>query len=491
MNDPIWEFSGVSKSFCGVSVLSDISLKLYPGKTHGLLGCNGAGKSTLVRILSGEIQPDTGTILIDGHPIAFKSPRDAIRAGVAISTQELTLFPEMTIADNLFVKTMPIRGCIRMHYAAINAETKKILARLHINASPDRKVSELSQGEKYLIQFARCWLNTPHLLVLDELSASLTYSELNIVHSMMMELKHCGTTILYITHRMKDILSVSDYLTILRDGKVTMEPDIRTITPKNLRSHIFGETTNKLYPKLPSRLGENILEVSHIGNMYIQNVSFSLRRGEVLGILGIAGSGRTRLLRAVSGADALHCGSIRYDGRQITVKLNRLFSNIAYIPEDRDARALFSNFDCNKNITIRNLEKISTYNVLRLQDESISCRNTINRLGINAVCLDRSVRYLSGGNKQKVVIARYLYSKCSVYLFDEPTQGVDTVGKVDIYNIINELARKGAGIVFVSSDYAELLGMCDKILIMHQGSVVAQCTAQEISENAILDSFIE
>lgn len=475
-----WELKNITKSFCGVPVLSDVSLCLHPGETHSLLGCNGAGKSTLVRILSGHILPDEGTIFLDAAPVRFKSPEDAIRAGIAISTQELMLFPDLNIAENLFLTLPETRGRFFVNHANLQEEARRILDRLQINAEPNRRVAELSHSEKYLIQFARCWLRHPRLLILDELTASLTTPETQIVYEMIRELKRQGTAILYITQRTQNIIAISDRLTVLRDGKIVASPDIRDTSMAELRAYVFGETVNKLYPKLPLQMGEEILRVSHISNTYISDASFSLHRGEILGIMGNSGSGRSRLLRAVAGIDPIFSGTITYKAKPLRNASEELFPDIAYVPEDRDEQALFINLSCNKNITIKNLKKVASHGAIRLQREEIACRTAIDQLGISVHDANRSVKYLSGGNKQKVVIARFLYSNCSVYLFDEPTQGIDTAGKVEIYNIISELARRGAGIVFVSSDFAELLGMCDSILVLNRGRAMMQCAPNEL-----------
>jgi len=491
MKTPFLELRNIRKCFCGIPVLVDINLSLYAGQTHGLLGCNGAGKSTLVRILAGLIKPESGSVFVEGRPEEFRSPIDSVNCGIAISPQELTLFEEMSISDNLFIRGSRNESSIPIHYAERNRKTREMLSRLRIDTEPDRKAGQLSQSEKYLLQFARCYLSSPKLLILDELSASLTTAELDIVHSMIDELKRFGTAVMYITHRMQDILSVSDQLTVLRDGAVAAKPNPRYVTGSELRAYIFGDSVTKLYPKLPISLGVELLKASHVSNSFLKDISLVLNRGEILGILGIAGSGRSRLLRALAGVDPIRSGSIRCAGRE--VKPGRLGqrSNIAYIPEERDVLALFPNFDCNRNITIRNLKKIAPHKVIHLESEAITCRNLIDRLGIRGISLHKSVGFLSGGNKQKVVVARHLHCKCSVYLFDEPTQGVDTAGKVEIYNIISELARNGAGIVFVSSDFAELLGMCDRILVMRKGRIYASCDTKALSSDGLVHTFME
>ena len=477
-NLSVWEFKNITKIFCGVAALSDVSMSLHPGETHGLLGCNGAGKSTLVRILSGHIQPDEGSILCNGENVSIRTPADAIDAGIAISTQSLMLFPEMSISDNLFLMLPEVRGHLCINNADLHARTESLLSRLGIDACPEQRICTLAHGDKYLIQFARCWLRSPRLLILDEISASLTAAQTAIVHEMIGELKQTGAAILYITHRTEDIMSVSDRITVLRDGKVVASPNVNRTSFAELQSHIFGETINKLYPKLPIPLGDEILRADSISNTYLRNISFRLRRGEILGVMGSAGSGRSRLLRAIAGIDSLTGGSIQYKQHSIYPDI---FHDIAYIPENRDAQAMFLNLSCSKNITIKSLDRITSHGFIMPASENLSSQCAVNRLGIKVQDADESVRYLSDGNKQKVVIARHLYSKCSIYLFDEPTQGVDTVGKVEIYNIISELARRGAGIVIVSSDYAELLGMCDHLLILNHGASTAVCSPENVS----------
>lgn len=478
---PFIELKGIHKQFCGMSVLSGIDLSLCAGETHGLLGCNGAGKSTLVRILAGELQPDSGEILLNGQPICLNSCADSVRNRIAISMQDLKLFENMSVADNLFLTNRSTAHQFPINYSRQREKAQKVLSLLQLNVGPDQKVGELAQSEKYLIQFGRCYLASPLLLVLDELSASLTPVELHIVHNLVQELKDRGTAVLYITHRIEDILEASDRLTILRDGKVTATSKMNDFSENELRTYIFGDTLPKLYPKLKIPFGEEVLRVSHIGNKYFNDISLSLHRGEIYGILGLSGSGRSRLLRAIAGIDPIQTGSIEYLGKPYKNNNTKNAASIAYIPEDRDVQALFKNIDTYKNISISNMKVAAPHRIINLQKEAISCRNLIDRLGIHGVNLHKSVRYLSGGNKQKVVIARNLYSHCSVYLFDEPTQGIDTAGKVEVYNIISELARKGAGIIYVSSDYSELFGMCDRILTIRRGKVLDDSSILDIS----------
>lgn len=478
MKNSVWELRHVSKSFNNVPVLSEVDITLSPGETHSLLGCNGAGKSTLVRILSGHLQPDSGSICLDGKEISFLSPGDASAAGVETSTQELMLFPNMSIADNLFIHSDPYFSKKYINYRHVNTKAQQIIDRLHINADPNRKICELSHSEKYLIQFARCWIRHPRLLILDELSASLSSDECETVFEIISELKAEGTAVLYITQRMNDIMRISDSMTLLRDGKVVAMPEMHASTWSELCSFIFGEAANKPYPKLPIPHGEEMLQVRGVSNTYVRNVSFSLHRGEIIGIIGNAGSGRTRLLRAIAGIDSVAEGSVNYY-RQDRYKAGYIARDIAYLPEDRDSMSLFYNMNCGKNITISSLDKVTVHGRINLSSENLFSRNAIDRLGIQPLNYDNDIHFLSGGNKQKLVIARFLSSNCSIYLFDEPTQGVDTAGKVEIYNIINELARKGAGIMIASSDFSELIGMCDSLIVMNSGTMVCQCLPVE------------
>lgn len=491
MRTPFIELQNIHKCFHGIRVLSNVSLTLDVGETHGLLGCNGAGKSTLVRILAGTLQPDSGRILINGIPVRFSKPLDSIACGIAVSPQDLMLFEEMSVADNLFLTNLPRNRRFPIDYTYQARKACEILELLKLDISPDRKVCELAQSEKYLVQLGRCYLSSPKLLVLDELSASLTTAELCVVHQLINKLKRNGTAVLYITHRIQDILEASDRLTILRDGAIAVAPDFAKSSENELRRFIFGDSIAKLYPKLQIPHGKKLLELSHISNKYFNDVSLELHRGEIYGILGLSGSGRSRLLRAIAGIDPIHSGSISYRGRYLHGCFHSRNLDIAYIPEDRNVLALFKNMDSYQNTTISDMNQIAPHRIINLQKEAISCRNLFDRLGIRNVHPMHSVNYLSGGNKQKVMIARNLYSHCSIYLFDEPTQGIDTAGKVEIYNIITELARKGAGIILVSSDFSELTGMCDRILTICRGRVLDNCPASQISPTNVMNRFIE
>lgn len=491
MSTPFIELRNIHKQFCGMSVLSGINLTLHSKETHGLLGCNGAGKSTLVRILAGMLQPDEGEIIIEGKACHFSCVADSVRNKIAISTQELMLFENMSILDNLFMGNSPLSHQVPIRYSEYRCKAEEILRLLHLDIDPDRKVSELAYGEKFMIQFGRCYLSNPKLLVLDELSASLTVSELNTIHQLIHLLKVNGCAVLYITHRIQDILKVSDRITILRDGVVAATPDMKNISESQLRTHVFGDSLSKLYPKLPIKAGEKVLELSHISNKYFDNVSLELHSGEIYGILGLSGSGRSRLLRAIAGIDPIDSGTVCYMGKTYHGRFRHRHSRIAYIPEDRDTLALFKNMKTYHNISISNMRQTAPHNIIDLSREATLCRNLINRLGIHGSHLQSCIQYLSGGNKQKIVIARNLYSCCNIFLFDEPTQGIDTAGKVEVYNIISELARKGAAIIFVSSDFPELVGMCDRIITLQKGRVLNDLPANKVNLLNPLTAYAE
>ncbi len=473
----------INKSFYSTTVLDSVSLDFYPGSVHAVLGCNGAGKSTLVKIIAGIIKPDSGNIIVDGAAVSFQGPLEATQKGIQISTQELQLFDNMTIEDNLFIRNEITYSSKFINKKQTLEKTRETLEKLKINAQPGRMVGALSHAEKYLVQFARCVLREPRVLVVDELAASLTRRELDIVHSMLDDLKANGAAIIYITHRVKETKEISDVVSVLKDGRVVSGQIKNYLPDDNLAQLMLGKSTKEQYPKLPVKLKDEILDVSHISNRFIDDISFTLRRGEVLGIAGVAGSGRSKVLNAIAGLDKISSGTISY--AEAEGKRDR----IGYLPENRDTQALFRNFDVVRNITIKNLKRVCKRRVIDLRAESISCKDVIDRLGIDPVNSKRAVKHLSGGNKQKVIISRYLFSKCSIYLFDEPTQGIDIAGKVEVYNIINELARKGAGIILVSSDYSELMGMCDRIIIMKNGRVAAEIDTSESGKLDIFDNI--
>ncbi|MBC5647797.1 sugar ABC transporter ATP-binding protein [Christensenella tenuis] len=490
MKAPVLEVKDLSVDFSGQKALDNVTLKIYPSEIHALVGCNGAGKSVLGKVVSGVLKRSGGTIRLNGKKVNFNTPFDASRHGVVISMQELTIFDNLSISDNLFVNHPITHSKVILNPKKMRQTAYELLSRFHITVDPSAKAKNLPQAQKFLLQFARCLLAKPQVLILDELSASMISSEIALVYQVMEECRQNGMAIIYITHRISEVVSITDRVTVLKDGRIAAEAASREIDKGRLTKLMLGETKSEHYPKLPVSPGEPLLELSHVSNRFLHDISFNLCRGEIIGIAGIAGSGRTQLLKAIAGLDEIEDGDIIYISDAPKALRREIHPLIGYIPENRDKQSLFPDFDAIKNITIHDLKKISKHSIIDPREENIAGSLMIKRFVINGAVPGGKISYMSGGNKQKIVVAQCLHSNCSIYLFDEPTQGIDIAGKVEIYNIMNELVRNGAGIIMVSSDFSELSGMCDRILVLKEGDLIAELPAKDTSCLNLLEYFI-
>ena len=490
MKTPVLEAENLSVDFSGQKALDNITLKIYPSEIHALVGCNGAGKSVLGKVFSGVLKQSEGTVLLDGKKVDFNNPFDASTQGVVISMQELAIFDDLSISDNLFVNNPITHNKLILNLKKTRQTANELLARFHITANPSEKAKKLPQAQKFLLQFARCLLAKPKVLILDELSASMTSNEIDLIYEVIKECRQKGMAIIYITHRIDEVVSLTDRVTVLKDGHIAAQASSKELDKESLTKLMLGESKSEHYPKLPISPGEPLLELSHVSNRFLHDISFNLCRREIIGIAGIAGSGRTQLLNAIAGLDEINDGDIIYVSDTQKTPREEMHPFIGYIPENRDKQSLFPDFDAIKNITIHELKKISKHYVINPREESIAGSLMIDRFGIKGAVPGGKINHMSGGNKQKIVVAQCLHSNCSIYLFDEPTQGIDIAGKVDIYNIMNELIRNGAGIIMVSSDFSELSGMCDRILVLKEGNLIAELPAKDTSSLNLLEYFI-
>lgn len=471
----------ICKSFHGFPALKDVDLEIQPGKITVLLGANGAGKSTLMSIISGDIMPDSGNILYDDHPVHFQNPADAQSLGIMYSPQEAVLFDNLSIVENLYINHELTHKYLSIRRKEMYTRAQELLSLFNIHKSPDTLVRNLSAAEKNLIQYARALIVQPRILLLDEISSSLTHYDLRKLYESLRMLRNKGTAIVYITHLFAEVQQLADHVVILKDGCVISESSPNALDSQQMIGMMLGDAEMNRYPKLSQRQDQELLRVSHISNAFFKDISFTLMRGEILGIVGLTGSGRTKLIRALAGIEKVQSGSIIYDD-QYPIEANKhspALKHIAYLPENRDAQALFLEWSLAKNITIRNLQKVTVLpGKINHRRECISSGNEMNKLGVHPSNPAFSVSELSDGNKQKLLVCRSIFSNCDLFLLDEPTKGVDVAGKVSIYNLMNELTAKGAGIIMVSSDFSELIHMCDRVILIQEGclrDVISTC----------------
>ena len=488
MPQAVLRLSDVAKTYSEMKILSGINLELFSGQVCALIGSNGAGKSTLTKIITGETRMTSGTIYMEGKEVEITSPYDAKQLGIISCPQDIVVFGELSITENLFLGSELKKNGI-LNWSSMERITQTMLQKLGIDAEPKRKSKNLSLAEKYLIQFARVLLREYKVVVLDELTDSLTMAEVQIVYDIIHELKGKGAVIIYITHRIEEAMKIADIIAIMKDGEITACLSAEEARQDIIARKMLGDDIKKHYPKLSVAKKEIVLRVKNIRNKFLNDVSFTLHRGEILGIAGLVGSGRSSLLKAIVGLDKVDFGEVEVLPRNPTSNKKKVGlqynSHIGFMPENRDAQGLFMDFSVSHNITIKRLDKVFRGKWISLQKEEEKSEDVVGRLGIKARDIHQKVRYLSGGNKQKTLVGRNVFSKCSIYVFDEPTKGVDIAGKVEIYNIINELIRKGAAIILVSSDFSELAGMCDRVLVIRKGSLVAELNQKELTQQKL------
>lgn len=487
------EYLRVTKTFGGINALQEVTLRGKPGEIHALVGENGAGKSTLFKILSGAYQKDSGIIKIDGVEVEIKNPLDGRKAGIGIIYQEFSLVPDLSVAENIYLYTLGERK-IFIKWQKINRNAKELTDSLGFTINPLDKVRDLSINNQQVVEIAKALSENVKVLILDEPTSVLAPHETLSLFEVLKKLKQKGVTIFYITHRLEEIFKIADVVTVLRDGMVTGTYPVSKINLEDIIKMMIGRKLNAFYPERQIIPGKEIFKVENIsaGNK-VKKVSFSVREGEVLGITGLVGSGRTETMRAIFSADKKESGRIFLNDTELKIESpsDALRSGLGLIPEDRKTQGIILPLSIKNNISISILDKLSDLlGFIKKNKEKKNSLQHMENLAIKARNPEIIVSDLSGGNQQKVVLAKWLSLDCKVLLLDEPTRGVDVGAKVEIYNIINELAGKGMGIVLISSEMMEVIGVCDRILVLKDGEVSGLLEKNDFSEENILKMSI-
>ncbi|MBB3447050.1 sugar ABC transporter ATP-binding protein [Rhizobium sp. BK379] len=493
---PVLEMRNISKTFASTKALTNVSLTVYPGEVHALMGENGAGKSTLMKVLSGAYTADPGgTILVDGKPIVAGDPIKAKANGVSVIYQELSLAPNLTVAQNMFLAAEPARYGV-LDKAAARARAEPILKQLGISFGPSQLVASLSLGERQMVEIARALTTNAKIIVMDEPTTSLTSRETERLFEVIAGLKARGIAIIYISHRMEEIYALADRVSVLRDSAYVGTLDRSALSAEKLVSMMVGRDLSSFYKKehrAPQSAAKTVLSVHDIGDgRRVHGCSFDAKAGEVLGIAGLVGSGRTELARLIFGADPKTSGRVMLDGKDTVIGSPRdaMDAGIAYLTEDRKGLGLFLDMTINENINIGVIGKdAGKVGILNFAAAKERAARAIKSLSIRTSSDGINVGALSGGNQQKALIARLLETKPRVIIFDEPTRGVDVGAKSEIYRIIDELAQTGIAIVVISSDLPEIIGIADRVLVMREGHIAGEVLAtpdQPISQEAIM-----
>jgi ribose transport system ATP-binding protein len=487
---PLWELRGLSKAFPGVQALRDVTLTLVTAEIHALVGANGSGKSTLVKCLAGVHQPDAGQMLLNGRPVTLPHPLTAREHGVATIYQELSLVPTFTVAENIFLGRQPRHERTGLvDWAAMRRQTAELLQQLGVHVHPDAVVGSLSVAEQQLVEIAKAISLESSVLILDEPTAALGLFETRRLLALVRQLAVQGKAILYISHRLDEIFQVADTVTLLKDGAVVTSRPISDITMCELVRLMVGTDIAHHYPKVRNVQPIPCLEVENLStDSGVNGVTFTINVGEVFGLGGIVGSGRTEIARALFGLDRHTGGTVRLNGRRVTFARpdEAIAGSVGLLPENRKEHGLFFNFQAPQNITAPRLTELLVGPFLVLARERRFGREYVKKLNITPTALEKSVRFLSGGNQQKVVIARWLFSQARLLILDEPTQGIDVGAKLEVYQVINELTAQGISILLISSDYAELLAMSDRVAVVRGGRILHIAEAGQLSEYQLL-----
>lgn len=473
--EPILSIHGIYKTYPGVIALNDVSLTLYRGEVHALMGENGAGKSTLIKIIAGSTAPDRGSFEINGHAFSNISPKQALGEGISVIYQELNLVPDISVAENVFLGDYLGNGML-IDKAAMEREAAKIFAELEIQIDPRAAVSTLSTAQMQFVEIAKAVRHDVKILVMDEPTSPLTNKDVDTLFRLVRRLKARGVTIIYISHRLNEIFELSDRLTVMRDGKVIGTRITAETTQNELISMMVGRELTDTYPPRSHTRGEVVMQVRGLSGSGVKDVSFDLHKGEILGFAGLIGSGRTETMRMIFGADRMERGEIRIDGQTVRIASPRqaVRQGIGFLPEDRKQQSVMLNMDIVSNIVLPSVKRMAHATVVRRSDELAVAEKYSRQLRIKTPSLNQLVRNLSGGNQQKVVVSKWLASNPRILIFDEPTRGIDVGAKYEIYQMMNRLTDMGIAIIMVSSEMEELMGMADRILVLHEGRMTGE-----------------
>lgn len=496
MSEYILEMKNITKEFPGVKALSNVNLQIRRGEIHSLCGENGAGKSTLMKVLSGvyPYKSYTGDIVINGEVQKFHKISDSEKAGVAIIYQELALVKDITVAENILLgKLINKKGIV--NWNAVYMRAKKILEEMEVSIDLNEKVRNIGVGQQQLVEIAKALALDADILILDEPTAALTESEVETLLKIMKKLREKGVTCIMISHKLNEVFEVSDNITVLRDGLSIRTMSAKETNEDEVIKYMVGRELTQRYPEMKREAKETMLEVEHLnltdpsGHQVVKDVSFSVRAGEIVGLAGLMGAGRTETISSVFGAvKGKVTGTIKIEGKEVQIHspLDAICQGMAFLSEDRKRYGLIQGQSISKNISISSMDQVNTHGVINLSQEYDITRSYAKELGVKANSADVNVETLSGGNQQKVLLARCLMTKPKILFLDEPTRGIDVGAKYEIYVLMNELAKQGTAIVMVSSEMPEVIGMSDRVLVMREGKIGGELARAELTQEGIM-----
>jgi ABC-type sugar transport system ATPase subunit len=487
MNETILSVRHITKKYPGVLALNDISMDFHAGEVHAIMGENGAGKSTLIKIIAGAEVSNSGVIIINGHSYDRMRARLAMDLGIAIIYQELMMVPELSAAENVFLG-FPIGKAGIVDHKAMRQKSAEIFADLDIKIDPKTPVKTLSVAYRQMVEITRALSRNAKILIMDEPSAALTEEEVEVMLDLVLRLKKTGVTVLYISHRLDEVFRISDRISVLRDGNYIVTLDTAKTNREELIQYMVGRSLNETFPERQSKPGETVLEVRGFTGNGVKDISFSVRSGEILGIGGLVGAGRTELAQLIFGAVKAEKGKLYLKGKRVNIRSPReaVKHGIALIPEDRKQHGLLLESGILENIALPLLRDYSRALFIKYRPVTEAAVRQKEALNIKTPSLFQTAKNLSGGNQQKVVLAKWLAARCDYLIFDEPTRGIDVGAKQEIYKLLNKLAQEGKCIIMISSEMEELIGISDRIIVLCEGKITGELQKPEFSQETIL-----
>ena len=486
-NNYILTLKNITKEFPGVKALDDVTINIERGTIHGLVGENGAGKSTLIKVLAGIYQPNKGEIILDGKPCRFNSPIEARRAGISVVHQEIKLAEPLSVAENMFLGNVQLKNGL-VDWKGMRRRAREIVEDLGMDIDINAQVSSLTVAKKQIVEIMHAINNNSRILIMDEPSAVLTDRELEVMFRIVKQLRDKGITIIYISHRLDEIFGLCSNVSVLRDGCHIDTIPVASVDRQGLINMMVGREMGQEYPKEVGNVGGTILEVKNLSRGILQDISFEVKSGEVFGISGLVGAGRTELARAILGIDKPESGEVYVRGKKVHYRTfaDAIRDGLGLIPEDRKLQGLVQIMSVKRNTTLVNMKRVLRAGVISSSLEEKLSKEYADKLHVVTPSMETEVQYLSGGNQQKVVIAKWLFQNSEILFLDEPTRGIDVGAKAEIYRLINRMAKEGKTIIMISSEMPELLGMCDRIMVMHEGHRMGELNAAEATQAKIM-----